>query len=85
MLYKIRETDITIKSLIVFIDKQFLITRNVACYRRCKQMEYVGEETIVEDGGDGDGWVETHHFDGTSTTEIDDRICEMTLDNSKVA
>lgn len=71
-------------NFLISLDKQFLITRNVACYRRCKQMEYVGEETIVEDGGDGDGWVETHHFDPTTSTEIDDKICEMTLDNSKV-
>lgn len=47
-------------------------------------MEYVGEETIVEGGGDDEGWVETHHFDGTTSTEIDDKVCEMTLDNSKV-
>ncbi|XP_075162221.1 autophagy-related protein 3 [Haematobia irritans] len=63
-------------------DKQFLITRNVPCYRRCKQMEYVGEETVVEEeGGDG-GWVETHQMneDGTSA-ELDDKICELTLDD----
>lgn len=69
------------------IDKQFLITRNVACYRRCKQMEYVGEETMVEmDGPDADegGWVETHHFDGNSMTELEDNVCEMTLDSTKV-
>ncbi len=49
-------------------------------------MEYVGEETIVEGGGEGEdeGWVETHHYDGTASTEIDDKVCEMTLDNSKV-
>ncbi|XP_055384042.1 ubiquitin-like-conjugating enzyme ATG3 [Condylostylus longicornis] len=66
-------------------DKQFLITRNVPCYRRCKQMEYVGEETVVEDEtGDG-GWVETHHFgDDGDTSEIEDKVCEMTLDNNKI-
>uniref|UniRef100_A0A1A9Z915 Ubiquitin-like-conjugating enzyme ATG3 n=1 Tax=Glossina pallidipes TaxID=7398 RepID=A0A1A9Z915_GLOPL len=64
--------------------KQFLITRNVPCYRRCKQMEYVGEETVVEEeSGDG-GWVETHQLneDGTSA-ELDQKICELTLDDSK--
>lgn len=64
-------------------DKQFLITRNVPCYRRCKQMEYVGEETVVEhETGDG-GWVETHHFD-ESSTELEDKVCEMTLDSNKL-
>lgn len=64
-------------------DKQFLITRNVACYRRCKQMEYVGEETLVEEeSGDG-GWVETHHLNDDGTNRLDDKICELTLDESK--
>lgn len=71
--------------MISILDKQFLITRNVACYRRCKQMEYVGEETMVEnDGPDGDGWVETHHFDSNNLTELEDNVCEMTLDSTKV-
>lgn len=57
--------------------KQFLITRNVPCYRRCKQMEYVGEETLIETE-DGVGWVETHHYDAT-TNELEDKVCDMTL------
>lgn len=47
-------------------------------------MEYVGEEQMVEQDGDNDGgWVETHHFD-ESTSGINEKICEMTLDSSKV-
>lgn len=58
----------------------------MACHRRCKQMEYVGEETMVEENGpDGDeGWVETHHFDSSNLTELEDNVCEMTLDSAKV-
>ncbi|XP_037928989.1 ubiquitin-like-conjugating enzyme ATG3 [Teleopsis dalmanni] len=64
-------------------DKQFLITRNVPCYRRCKQMEYVGEETVVEEeAGDG-GWVETHQLNEDGTNELDDKICELTLNENK--
>ncbi|XP_036325806.1 ubiquitin-like-conjugating enzyme ATG3 [Rhagoletis pomonella] len=64
-------------------DKQFLITRNVPCYRRCRQMEYVGEETVVEEeGGDG-GWVETHQLNEDGTAELEEKVCELTLDESK--
>ncbi|XP_030379300.1 ubiquitin-like-conjugating enzyme ATG3 [Scaptodrosophila lebanonensis] len=64
-------------------DKQFLITRNVPCYRRCKQMEYVGEETLVEEeSGDG-GWVETHQLNDDGTTEVEEKICELTLDENR--
>ncbi|XP_055591900.1 ubiquitin-like-conjugating enzyme ATG3 [Uranotaenia lowii] len=68
-------------------DKQFLITRNVPCYRRCKQMEYVGEETLVEESDQDGGWVETHHFnpdEGASGSGLEEKVCEMTLDGSKV-
>lgn len=59
--------------------KQFLITRNVPCYRRCKQMEYVGEETIIEnEDGEDSGWVETH-----TTNELENKVCDMTLDENK--
>ncbi|SPP76183.1 ubiquitin-like-conjugating enzyme ATG3 [Drosophila guanche] len=64
-------------------DKQFLITRNVPCYRRCKQMEYVGEETLVEEeSGDG-GWVETHQLNDDGTTQLEEKICELTMDETK--
>lgn len=42
-------------------------------------MEYVGEETIIEnEDGDDDGWVETH-----TTNEIENKVCDMTLDGTK--
>lgn len=65
-------------------DKQFLITRSVPCYRRCKQMEYVGEETIVEDDSGEGGWVETHHFDdATGQASVEEKLSEMTMDSAK--
>ncbi|XP_055705079.1 ubiquitin-like-conjugating enzyme ATG3 isoform X2 [Phlebotomus papatasi] len=65
-------------------EKQFLITRNVPCYRRCKQIEYVGEEKIVEEDAQEGGWVETHHYDETNAQGLDEKVSEMTLDSSKV-
>lgn len=63
-------------------DKQFLITRNVPCYRRCKQIEYCEDkEKIIEDEHDAEGgWVDTHHYDNTGSPTIEEKVCEMTLE-----
>ncbi|CAG4943465.1 ubiquitin-like-conjugating enzyme ATG3 [Colias croceus] len=63
-------------------DKQFLITRNVPCYRRCKQIEYCEDhEKIIEDENDGEGgWVDTHHYDSAGSPTVEEKVCEMTLD-----
>ncbi|CAG8689787.1 9517_t:CDS:2 [Funneliformis caledonium] len=43
-------------------EKQFLITRNVPCFRRVKQMEYTEEdsETQIETENGEEAWVATH-------------------------
>ncbi|CAK1544290.1 unnamed protein product [Leptosia nina] len=63
-------------------DKQFLITRNVPCYRRCKQIEYCEDhEKIIEDEHDEDGgWVDTHHYDSAGSPTLEEKVCEMTLE-----
>ncbi|XP_033760193.1 ubiquitin-like-conjugating enzyme ATG3 [Pecten maximus] len=67
-------------------DKQFLITRNVPCYKRVKQVDNHQEdqEKVIEEDEDG-GWVDTHHFPGSdaATTSIQEAVSEMTLDTKE--
>ncbi|XP_026819892.1 ubiquitin-like-conjugating enzyme ATG3 [Rhopalosiphum maidis] len=58
-------------------DKQYLITRNVPCLRRYKQIEnYEILENIVELDEGNEGWVETHHFD-SSLLSFNEKISEI--------
>ncbi|KAK0090497.1 hypothetical protein PV325_013403 [Microctonus aethiopoides] len=62
--------------------KQFLLTRNVPCSRRCKQIEYCDDqERIIEADDPEGGWVDTHHYD-TSVGGVDEKVSEMTLDDA---
>lgn len=52
-------------------------------------MEFSGIETIVEDDNGDEGWVETSHqlqdnADGNIEAELNDKVCEMTLDSNKL-
>jgi len=59
-------------------EKQFLITKNVPCYKRCEQMEYNTEqEKVLDEDVDTDGgWVDTHHYEPS----LNQKVQDMTLD-----
>jgi len=68
-------------------DKQYLITKNVPCYKRVKEMEYTEPETIVGAGGDdGDDWVATHNETGGRDKEdIAEIVGDMKISDKKPA
>ncbi|XP_070507535.1 ubiquitin-like-conjugating enzyme ATG3 [Chironomus tepperi] len=62
-------------------DKQYLVTKNVPCTKRCRQMtEFSCVEKIVEEAEGEDGWV-THEND---ENDINDSVAEMTLECNKL-
>lgn len=62
--------------------KQFLITKSVPCYKRCKDIEYSNnEEKLVLTEDDDEGWVDTHHSEQLTT--VNDLVEEMTLCDDK--
>lgn len=61
-------------------DKQFLVTRNVPCYKRVRQVDNHNEELekIIDDEEIGGDWVDTHHY-ASQSIEDNDKPAEMCL------
>lgn len=58
-------------------DKQYLVTKSVPCYKRCKDIEYSSnDEKIILTENDEEGWVDTHHSEEASIVKDLD---EMTI------
>lgn len=58
-------------------DKQYLVTKSVPCYKRCKDIEYCNsDEKVIMTENDDEGWVDTHHSDQESAINemVDDLI-----------
>lgn len=65
-------------------EKQFLVTKNVPCYRRCNQMALLPtNEKLLMVEGDDEAWVDTHH--GLALEQTTDKLVEMTLDSAPQA
>lgn len=65
-------------------DKQFLITRNVPCYKRVKQMDTHQEdqEKVIEEEDEDGGWVDTHHFTSDqSVSALQEEMGDMNLES----
>lgn len=59
-------------------DKQYLVTKSVPCYKRCKDIEQCNsDEKVIMTENDEEGWVDTHHSEQVS--EVNDMIDDMTL------
>uniref|UniRef100_A0A5S6R2D7 Ubiquitin-like-conjugating enzyme ATG3 n=1 Tax=Trichuris muris TaxID=70415 RepID=A0A5S6R2D7_TRIMR len=60
--------------------KQFLVTRNVPCYQRCRDIQYsANQEKVIESDDADDGWIDTHHF-AVSHFDADQKVCVMRND-----
>ncbi|KAI8081594.1 autophagocytosis protein [Halteromyces radiatus] len=68
-------------------DKQFLVTRNVPCLRRAKQMEFTDNDDQdtkmiqTEDEGEEDAWTYTH---SSRVTQTMDEMAQHILDDEEL-
>lgn len=63
-------------------DRQYLVTKSVPCYKRCKDIEYCNndEKVIMAENGE-EGWVDTHH--SVQVSVVDEMIDEMTISDEQ--
>ena len=55
--------------------KQFLVTKSVPCYKRCKDIEHSNsDEKLIMTENDDEGWIDTHHSEQSS-----DPVEELTI------
>jgi hypothetical protein len=53
----------------------------VPCYKRCKQMEAMEvKETIIDEGDEEGGWVETQFEQDPTVTATQEKVADMSLD-----
>ncbi|WAR28098.1 ATG3-like protein [Mya arenaria] len=64
-------------------DKQFLLTKNVPCYKRVKQVDTheMDQEKVIEENDADGGWVDTHHFADPQLGHVQEAVQDMSLDS----
>ena len=59
-------------------NKQYLVTKSVPCYKRCKDIEFCNsDEKVIMTDNDEEGWVDTHHSE--QITQVNEMVDELTL------
>ncbi|XP_052785166.1 ubiquitin-like-conjugating enzyme ATG3 [Mya arenaria] len=66
-------------------DKQFLLTKNVPCYKRVKQVDTheMDQEKVIEENDADGGWVDTHHFADPQLGHVQEAVQDMSLDSKE--
>lgn len=64
-------------------EKQYLVTKSVPCYRRCKDIEYCNnDEKVIMTENDDEGWVDTHHSEQMSA--VNEILEDMTVSDEPI-
>lgn len=65
-------------------DKQYLVTKSVPCYKRCKDIEYCSnDEKVIMTENDEEGWVDTHHSEPVAV--VNEMIDDLTISDETQA
>lgn len=62
-------------------NKQFLVTKNVPCYKRVKEVDTHTDdlEKLIEIDETGSGWLDTHHF--SKTNEVGFAVADLKMED----
>lgn len=76
--YWVKASDASSAKPYLPFDKQYLMTKTVPCYKRCKDIETCNnDEKVILTENDDEGWVDTHHSEQVSV--VNEMVEDMTL------
>eukprot|EP01134_Creolimax_fragrantissima_P000866 CFRG0866T1 len=62
--------------------KQFLVTKNVPCFKRVKSIEEIEEDEVMLEDGEGDVWVDAYHSTSSSSQQVESELKDMSLNDN---